>query len=642
MRKDVFDELVVVKRSGQRVNFNTYKVAVAIKSAFDVFKTKYNEKNINTVYENVLKYIEQNYISRKTINVEDIQDIIENELQKQKYFDVYKEFSEYRKKRAESRKVFKIKQQHKFAKAMEKINEANLLDVDTNYKPEEIINSYGHTVLNEFIKSYIIDNKYLRMHDEGNIYIHSIENASLGRVSHTNLILNQKLEECHHCDEILNYLISCQNEIDGEIHISSFAKMLSNCTLTRFKDTLIKNLTNYLELTGYKNYINIESIKNIVNNSNEIKLSDLIKNIALNPQVEDIINFAYENSLKEIKESIKQDLSYLINGLNKTNHPYSFSLKNENNPITNFIIETILEIIKENNRFDYISFIYKIENSDDKYLESIYELIHDNKNILIENVKNKDLEYFSNGIKIYDNVNDEDYSNGRMIISKCSINIARLGLISKNSSLEEFFNKFAEMLEIVKNELLLMFELIGNKNKDNFNILFDNNILYDEKLESGGKIRKVIKNSNLLIGLVGIKECVEYLDEDENKQYELMQKILKFANKKCAEYSEETKLNFYIYEPYNDKPRKYFMALDKSIYGIKKGITDKYCYELVSNSKILKNDVSKLSNIEKLFIGGNLIEKEIKENITYKKFIYIIEEMLDNNIGLIKFVRNTG
>jgi len=35
MIENIFEELVVVKRSGQRVNFNGTKIAVAIKSAFD-------------------------------------------------------------------------------------------------------------------------------------------------------------------------------------------------------------------------------------------------------------------------------------------------------------------------------------------------------------------------------------------------------------------------------------------------------------------------------------------------------------------------------------------------------------------------------------------------------------------------------
>ena len=85
MQKDIFEELVVVKRSGQRVSFNSYKIAVAIKTAFDSVYETSEESNINKVYENVLKYIENNYENRKTINVEDIQDIIERVLQDDKF-----------------------------------------------------------------------------------------------------------------------------------------------------------------------------------------------------------------------------------------------------------------------------------------------------------------------------------------------------------------------------------------------------------------------------------------------------------------------------------------------------------------------------------------------------------------------------
>ena len=85
MKKDLFDELIVVKRSGQRVNFNNYKIAVAIKNAFDNILDIYTEKDINIIYESVLLYIENNYMDRKTINVEDIQDIIENILKDNGY-----------------------------------------------------------------------------------------------------------------------------------------------------------------------------------------------------------------------------------------------------------------------------------------------------------------------------------------------------------------------------------------------------------------------------------------------------------------------------------------------------------------------------------------------------------------------------
>ncbi|MDD2504789.1 MAG: ATP cone domain-containing protein, partial [Bacilli bacterium] len=106
MKKEVFEELIVVKRSGQRVNFNNYKIAVAIKQAFDYVYKTYDEKLVNKIYEDVLKYIEINYFKRKTINVEDIQDIIEEILKKEKQMLVYEAFSQYRQKRAASRKVF--------------------------------------------------------------------------------------------------------------------------------------------------------------------------------------------------------------------------------------------------------------------------------------------------------------------------------------------------------------------------------------------------------------------------------------------------------------------------------------------------------------------------------------------------------
>ena len=125
---NVLDEIVVVKRSGQRINFNGSKIAVAIKGAFDDVSNTYKLEEVNKVYESVLKYITSNYQTRRTINVEDIQDIIEQVLKKENK-DVYDAFVRYRTRRAESRKVFSLKQQHKFVKVIEKVNNISSLDI---------------------------------------------------------------------------------------------------------------------------------------------------------------------------------------------------------------------------------------------------------------------------------------------------------------------------------------------------------------------------------------------------------------------------------------------------------------------------------------------------------------------------------
>ena len=58
MERDFFNDIIVVKRSGQRVNFNPTKVAIAVKKGFDSVYEEYDEKEVNKVKEKVLDHIE--------------------------------------------------------------------------------------------------------------------------------------------------------------------------------------------------------------------------------------------------------------------------------------------------------------------------------------------------------------------------------------------------------------------------------------------------------------------------------------------------------------------------------------------------------------------------------------------------------
>ena len=141
MHNEVLEDLVVVKRSGQRVSFNASKVAIAIKKAFDSVAAP-DDKKVFKIFEKVLNYINDNYKDRKTINVEDIQDIIENTLYNEKCYSVYNAFKDYRQKRALSRKVFAEKQQHKFVKAIEKIEESSI-NKDNSKSGDDLIYDFG-------------------------------------------------------------------------------------------------------------------------------------------------------------------------------------------------------------------------------------------------------------------------------------------------------------------------------------------------------------------------------------------------------------------------------------------------------------------------------------------------------------------
>ena len=89
--EDKITNLQVVKRNGKKVDFNGSKIALAIKKGFDSVneideetgeKLKYTTKDINVVYEGVLKRIEKEFANEEKIKIETIQDMIEEVLQK--------------------------------------------------------------------------------------------------------------------------------------------------------------------------------------------------------------------------------------------------------------------------------------------------------------------------------------------------------------------------------------------------------------------------------------------------------------------------------------------------------------------------------------------------------------------------------
>ena len=98
----IFETIKVVKRNGSKVGFNGTKIAMAIKKGFDSIKIlnddeeeilKYSSNDIQKVYGHVIKRIEKEYQDKASIKIEDIQDIIEETLKKDKYEDVFENFA---------------------------------------------------------------------------------------------------------------------------------------------------------------------------------------------------------------------------------------------------------------------------------------------------------------------------------------------------------------------------------------------------------------------------------------------------------------------------------------------------------------------------------------------------------------------
>ena len=644
MWNETLDNLVVVKRSGQRVNFNASKIAIAIKNAFDAVYDESDEKQVYFVFEKVLKYINNNYIDRKTINVEDIQDIIENQLKILGHDDVFKAFKEYRGRRAASRKFFNEKQQHKFIKVVEKIENENK-NTEFYTTPRKLLNKFGKIIASEYSKVYILDTKYSRYFDEGILYVHDLDYFSLGYLSKVHLKFNRN-EEDDFLDKIISDIINASNEISSEIGINNLDIVLERSFLNYYKNKLNETLEKYFRYAGIYELINYKKIEELIGKLNDIDIPiNEFESFYFNSNIKNIFETALKDASLETKRFINITIYRIFNIIrlnNSNDNIYSISIGSKINSVCSYVRECIVNFLNDNNYLDNIHVIFKIfPDLDEDDLSKVASLVINHKNISLSFPKSSynngenDVEYFSDGMRIYENINDnEKRSNGRMVVVSTSINIARLGLKYINKDSTNFYDELDQLLDLAKNELLLAFETIGNKNKENYTSLFNGNVLGDERLESGQKIRKIIKSGTLNIGVVGLKECVLAYKFEANEQYQFLIEILNHLNEKIKQYSDETKLNFSLFESSSLKARKSLIGIDKSIYGVHKSITDANYYDLIGNAKFIKN-YKDLANVQKLFTGGNLITIHISNENNNKKVIDLIKKLADSDIGYV-------
>lgn len=608
--------LVVVKRSGQRVSFNELKIAIAIKYAFDAFPNKYDKSYANKVYEDVMSFIMENYKDRKTINVEDIQDIIEEQLKKAKFFDVYEEFNSYRNRRNESRRAFALKKQHKFVRVAQ-----DLEDADTKFlSPTKALLKYGKIVSSSYTKSYVMDNKFIRAHDEGKIYIHDLDSFNLGFLEYINLRIDPlKLGKNYILDLYLS-LTKASLETAQEILVNDIDNIFLSKAICFYKENFSIRLKQNLNMFGFLEFINIKKLDDTIAKITSFDTSiSLFNEFLINDNIYNIFLKTLSLSKTEVLNDLYNNMEQLFNGINNTyfNYKYTFNLSFKDN---NIILDYILKII-ENNSYNNICFIFNVNNyllNSYAMLERVATLIKINRNIKL-NYSNNTL-YFSNGICLE--------SKNNMVLAVTSLNMARLGLKYRKLN-KAFYSELLETLENIKCELDVVLETLGDKIKDNYKVLFNGNIYDDERLEKGQKIRKIIKNGILVINLSGFLEMIKFLDIE--KDLVSQDRILKYIKTWLYKYTDSLKLDFKLSFAYFEDATNYFVNIDKTIYS--NMLKDIDCYKNIIEFNNLKK-LDSVSIYNKYLNGGYLTSINIASD---KDIINTIKSLNDLGFGLVAF-----
>ncbi len=647
MKKDFFDDIIVVKRSGQRVSFNDAKVAIAVKKGFDSVYEEYDEKEVNKVKEKVLKYIEKEYKDRKTINVEDVQDAIEKILQDMKYNEVYESFKNYRERRAASREAFVVKQQHKFVKAIESLGlksatEENAKRENANVDgdgPMGTMLHFGSTVSREFAKAYLMDAKYSRAHDEGTIHIHDLDFWAMGTTTCTQIDLNKLFKNGFSTghgylrtpNSINSYsalaaiaIQANQNEQHGGQSIPAFDYYLAPGVLKTFKKEFKQTLYNLLEFEGFIEFLNFNKIIDIIDklNSIEFDMNLFDEFTSKNTKIKSIFDNAYKQAFNKTDRQTYQAMEAFIHNLNtmhsRAGAQVPFSSVNFGTdtsvegrmviknyllatdaglghgetpifPISIFKVKEGVNYFKEDPNYDLFRLACRVSA---KRLFPNFSFIDAsfNKKFYVEGDYNTEVGYMGCRTRVLANVCGPAVTPSRGNLSFTSINLPRLGIKygialgeRTKADMKGFYKEFDEIIDLVKGQLLQRFECQCSKSKANFKFLLGSGVwLNSEKLDYNSKLRTVLKHGTLSIGFIGLAETLKALLGEHHGESEKAQKlgleIIGHLRKRCDEFCEEYNLNFTCLATPAEGLSGRFVAIDRSIYGKIKGVTDRDYY----------------------------------------------------------------
>ena len=593
IEEEKLDYLTVIKRSGKKVEWNGTKIAIAIKKAFDSLEkdeeNHYSEKDVNKVYNAVIKRIEKDYKNEDKIKIEAIQDLIESELQKQGYPDVYKEFADYRERRNISRQVFfGEKKQHKFLKALESLGLKSASEVNDKRENANVdgdtamgtMLQYGSTVSKEFAKAYLMKPKFAEAHDNGDIHIHDMDFLPMGTTTCCQINLNKLFKNgfstghgyLREPKDIISYtalaaiaIQANQNDQHGGQAIPAFDYYMAPGVLATFKKQLKQSIYDYLDLTDLEYYINMDRIAKEID---KLKTIDIDLNMFEpftkgSKQVERLFKKAYEKAYEKTDRQTYQAMEAFIHNLNTMHSragaqvPFSsINFGTDTSPegrmvIKNYLLATDAGLGNHETPIFPIS-IFKVKegvnyNKEDKNYDLFRLACEVSAKRLFPNFSFIDapfnLEYYKPddyetevgymGCRtrvLADVTSDYPVTPGRGNLSFTSINLPRLGIkhgiVSGETDLDGFFKELEELMDLVKDQLLERFEIQCSKRIYNFPFLLGQGVWMDsEKLKQNDRLRKVLKHGTLTIGFIGLAECLKALIGKHHGESEEAQKL---------------------------------------------------------------------------------------------------------------------
>ena len=585
----------IIKRSGAEVTFDPQKIIIAVTKANEsvVPSQRMSEIQIKRIAEDV-----ENAAANinRSLSVEEIQDMVEDQIMNQRAFDVARRYITYRYNRALIRKSNTTDEQ---IISLIECNNEEVKQENSNKNPT--VNSVQRDymageVSKDITKRILLSPDIVDAHERGLLHfhdadyfaqhMHNCDLVNLEDMLQNGTVISGTLIErphsfstaCNIATQIIAQVASCQ--YGGQsISLAHLAPFVDVSRKKIYEDVVTETTEAGINLPEEKlREITEKRLLNEVRKGVQMIQYQVVTLMTTNGQAPFVTVFMYLNEAKNEQE--KRDLALIIEEVLKQRYQ---GVKNEKGvwitpafPKLIYVLEE--DNIKEDSEYWYLTKLAAKCTAKRMVPDYISE------KIMLKNKIDKNGEghcFTCMGCRSfltpYVDENGKPKYYGRFNQGVVTVNLVDIGL-SANRDMEKFWQIFDERMELCHRALQARHERLTGTLSDAAPILWQYGALL--RLKKGETIDKYLHGgySTLSLGYAGLWECVyamtgKKLTEKQGKEFglEVMRKLNEYTNK----WKSEEDIDYSIYgTPLESTTYKFAKCLQKR-FGKIAGVTDK-------------------------------------------------------------------
>ena len=580
----------IIKRSGAEAIFDANKIAQAVtkanNSVIEAERLSYHQ--IAHIAEKVEK---QCLAVNRSLNVEEIQDLVENAIMGEQAFSVARNYVKYRYERELARTHNTTDER---IKSILECNNEEVKQENSNKNPT--VNSVQRDYIagevnKDFTRRFLLPKDIVDAHDAGIIHFHDTDYYAQHMHNCCLINLEDMLQNGTVISETMlekpkSFSTACNIATQAIAQVASSqygGQSISLAHLAPFvqvsREKFRRMVRQEMEEAGISvteeqiNSIAEKRVKEEINRGVQVIQYQVITLMTTNGQAPFITVFMYIDEVPE--GQTREDLVAIIEEML---HQRIRGVKNEKGVWITPAFPKLIYVLEEDNIHEDSKYYYLTKLAAECSA----------KRLVPDYISEKVMKELKDGncypcmgcrsfLTVYHDENDQPKFYGRFNQGVVTINLVDVAC-SSGKDMKRFWEIFDERLELCHRALMCRHERLKGTPSDVAPILWQYGAL--ARLKKGETIDKLLYNgySTISLGYAGLCECVKYMtgkSHTDPQATPFALEVMQHMNDACAKWRAEHNIDFSLYgTPLESTPYKFAKSLQKR-FGIIPGITDK-------------------------------------------------------------------